>query len=911
METNAPSDHPRPASDTSKDAPFQLIKGILAKGGALLGLRIAGVFFSLIATIVITRTLEPKDFGLLAFAMASSSLCSLFLSLNIEAGSPAFVTRAIARNERLAANSFMYFSLLLTGTISIVFAALCIVVLSTGILARADAIASFELGSPFWVSTIMATIAQAFSRVLGRFGGALFHQIKAQGPRSFVQPFSFFVLALLFHQFAHNGLTISLSMFAFALSHIAALLVQTVLLRLRLTPIEFAPPIERKKWFATAVRLSPAVLIYENAAHFTIFAASFAIGATDIAILAVCIRIAALLRFSLTAIETTTMPKVAHEASHNNTKKTIQIIDIATALRLSIVTPAVIIGGLFSLSILGVFNPEYRSGSTALFIVLLQNIIFAVFGPGLSMLVALDRDQYSTRPLFSGVLFVGGGFYFGGIFGGLSGCALGGLIGWFLLEAWLYLVVKRTTQFDPSLIGIAKRFTKKKPNKVDITVFLFFALPVVGFMNDGHAKPPTPEDYELILREDFDTLKFTRASDQTGGLWAPVWKFGPYTSYIHPSSMDALTAFPGITDKSGTPLTLNPFSVDNGILTIKAGVIPISDKARALALVRTGDPSVQPSKDDLQYFTGTLALYDAWSSKHGYFEMRARLPRGQGFWPAFWLTGTKGWPPEIDILEAVYDENKRRNENVVHTTLHYKSLRNDDNEATRSKFNVHERLGANIYKDFHTYAAAWSANDVIFYFDGIEIFRANTPPRLEAPMYAILNLLIGARRPDPYWAMDVRNPSIFRETMEVDYIEIYINAVDASTARINPDRNGILNDTNEDDVISSGDHGSKIFVHGGLDHIFLGAGADIITVQDVDDAHKIIYGFNTDNGDRINAPPSFFDKRSGLTEPIVQVGDDVWIMRGATDKQAPQTIILRGTNAHTIRMNAFPEEMPQ
>ena len=57
--------------------------------------------------------------------------------------------------------------------------------------------------------------------------------------------------------------------------------------------------------------------------------------------------------------------------------------------------------------------------------------------------------------------------------------------------------------------------------------------------------------------------------------------------------------------------------------------------------------------------------------RYGVFEMRARLPRGKGTWPAFWLlAGPKNnwkWPDdgEIDIMEHVgYDMN-----NIV-STIH-------------------------------------------------------------------------------------------------------------------------------------------------------------------------------------------------------------------------------------------------
>lgn len=56
---------------------------------------------------------------------------------------------------------------------------------------------------------------------------------------------------------------------------------------------------------------------------------------------------------------------------------------------------------------------------------------------------------------------------------------------------------------------------------------------------------------------------------------------------------------------------------------------------------------------------------------YGKFEMRAKLPQGQGIWPAFWLLGEnigeKGWPAcgEIDIMEFV-----GRDAGSIYSSLH-------------------------------------------------------------------------------------------------------------------------------------------------------------------------------------------------------------------------------------------------
>src|SRR5690606_22044730 len=61
----------------------------------------------------------------------------------------------------------------------------------------------------------------------------------------------------------------------------------------------------------------------------------------------------------------------------------------------------------------------------------------------------------------------------------------------------------------------------------------------------------------------------------------------------------------------------------------------------------------------------------AWT--YGRFEFKAKLPAGQGIWPAIWMMPVDselygGWPNsgEIDIMEYLGHE-----EGTVHGTLHY------------------------------------------------------------------------------------------------------------------------------------------------------------------------------------------------------------------------------------------------
>ena len=109
--------------------------------------------------------------------------------------------------------------------------------------------------------------------------------------------------------------------------------------------------------------------------------------------------------------------------------------------------------------------------------------------------------------------------------------------------------------------------------------------------------------------------------------------------------------------------------------------------------------------------------------KYGRIEMRAKLPSGQGTWPAFWMRPTDLeygiWPRsgEIDIVEAV---NLKTNDNgapeaTVSGTLWYGS--EWPNQSSSGK--PYELPGgANPADDFHTYAIEWQEGEIRWYIDG-------------------------------------------------------------------------------------------------------------------------------------------------------------------------------------------------
>jgi len=109
--------------------------------------------------------------------------------------------------------------------------------------------------------------------------------------------------------------------------------------------------------------------------------------------------------------------------------------------------------------------------------------------------------------------------------------------------------------------------------------------------------------------------------------------------------------------------------------------------------------------------------------KYGRIEMNAKLPSGQGSWPAFWMMPTDevygGWPKsgEIDIVESVNlktVDGDGNTEKHIYGTLHY-GREWPDNSSSGKAYNLPNNV--NPADGFHTYAIEWQEGEIRWYVD--------------------------------------------------------------------------------------------------------------------------------------------------------------------------------------------------
>lgn len=156
---------------------------------------------------------------------------------------------------------------------------------------------------------------------------------------------------------------------------------------------------------------------------------------------------------------------------------------------------------------------------------------------------------------------------------------------------------------------------------------------------------------------------------------------------------------------------------------------------------------------------------------YGRAEMRAKLPAGQGVWPAFWTIGTDNrygdWPAkgEIDIFE--FWKNKE-GKYVLQSAIHWKDkngkYRQSNKKITDRKFT----------EGFHTFALEWDPEKLVFFFDEEPFFTFRTEQcsngdfnAFRAPHFLLLNLAIGGTLGGKV------DKSILPATYLIDYVRVY------------------------------------------------------------------------------------------------------------------------------------------
>ena len=219
---------------------------------------------------------------------------------------------------------------------------------------------------------------------------------------------------------------------------------------------------------------------------------------------------------------------------------------------------------------------------------------------------------------------------------------------------------------------------------------------------------------------------------------------------------------PGYTNNELQAYTVSEENVfvKDGCLTIKA--------------IKTVDENGKVS-----YTSGKVTTHYNKEFTYGKVIIRAKVPKGQGLWPAAWMMPasieTYGqWPlgGEIDIMEILGHET-----NKTYSTIHYGL----PHTYTGDNYTLDSTV-PDFSEEFHDFSVEWEEGEMRFYMDDVLVYTETKwysayyravpykyPAPFDEPFYVILNLAVGGDWPgDPDESTDFENAEY-----KIDYVRVY------------------------------------------------------------------------------------------------------------------------------------------
>ncbi len=197
------------------------------------------------------------------------------------------------------------------------------------------------------------------------------------------------------------------------------------------------------------------------------------------------------------------------------------------------------------------------------------------------------------------------------------------------------------------------------------------------------------------------------------------------------------------------------------------------------AFVENGTLNIRVNKEPCEnrsYTSARLVTDQLFATAKGRIEVKAKLPYGQGLWPAIWLLpqndtyGSYEKNGEIDIMELVGNDM-----NTTYGSLHYykdgklhSAVNTNDETVSFSK--------VDYSNEFHIFAVEWNQNWMRWYVDGHpygsirmeKLFNNPSFQPFKQPFYILLNVAVGGT-----WPGAPNEKTKFPQQMMIDYVRVY------------------------------------------------------------------------------------------------------------------------------------------
>ena len=168
--------------------------------------------------------------------------------------------------------------------------------------------------------------------------------------------------------------------------------------------------------------------------------------------------------------------------------------------------------------------------------------------------------------------------------------------------------------------------------------------------------------------------------------------------------------------------------------------------------------ATKTSANGYPYTSGIIITRGKFAQQYGRFEVRAKLPAGQGYWPAIWLLPAKPkFPDEIDMMEMLGNKPT-----VMYMSNHYRGTDGLVHSLTKPT-----TMNVNYSTGFHTFEVIWNSTSITWYVDGVQQLKT-TQYIPKEPMFMLINLAVGGK-----WPGNPNSTTKFPGVMQIDYARVY------------------------------------------------------------------------------------------------------------------------------------------
>lgn len=426
--------------------------------GVLMGARIIGALSAVVFTAIMSRAMGADGLGQISVTISLAMVLGLLCTLNIEAGGVRFMVKYIAQDQPEQALQYIRFARRYISALCLIVVPLAFAVLYW----RAGGIPTPTV----WLAIAAAPLL-AWLRLNSGIAMGFSRPVLAMLPLTFLRQVLF--VAMLWGWVTLQGdLTPSDAAYIFAIGLVCVVVIHEALmrphlagLRARVADTTEAKP-EHREWISVGFIMGLNILFVEFSVYLTVLAASFVLPDRELAFLDVTLKIMALVKFGLTAINQVFLPKISKAVALENWRGLTNWLAVSNILKLVALMGGLLVIWLFGQLGLSFFGPEFVAAYPLLILLMLDPVLQTLAGPGANI-VSLSKSPQAMLPFLCATLtvLVAGTFVLGTAYGTM-GVAVAVVLTRAVWTVGLALYCRRRLAIDPSIFSLPSWFLNRR-----------------------------------------------------------------------------------------------------------------------------------------------------------------------------------------------------------------------------------------------------------------------------------------------------------------------------------------------------------------------------------------------------------------------------------------------------------------